>query len=444
MSMTTKNIPNHTSQSCLEEIERAFYPCVAIASTMKEVADIICDRKSKALVILVDFSADIQQSYEQFEKMITANRKLVWIALLERRHHKDDECRLLLSAYFYDFHTYPIDSIRLGGSVGHAIGMANFKAACQYSEPRATSLLIGQSQVMQELREKILRLSHCRLPVMVTGPTGTGKELVARELHLSSMGADHPFVAVNCGAIPAQLIQSELFGHVKGAFTGACERRLGKIEAANGGTLFLDEVGELPLEAQVVLLRFLEEGIIDVIGSNKPVKVDVRIIAATNIELEHSVAKGVFREDLYYRLNVVRLYTSPLCQRKEDILLLANHFLAEQRLTSVIGFSLEAQQKMVAYGWPGNVRELRNKILRATALCRGGLIDIDGLDLTDEAVLNAVDECDETLKSARQASERHLLLRMLTRYPEQYDEIAQRLDVSRATLYRLLQKYGLS
>lgn len=284
-----------------------------------------------------------------------------------------------------------------------------------------------------------MRLQHCRLPVLVTGPSGTGKELVARELHYSTFGEESPFVAVNCGAMPHQLIQSELFGHVKGAFTGAQHHKIGKIEAADGGTLFLDEIGELPLEDQATLLRFLQEQCIEAVGSHLSRRVDVRIIAATNIDVEQAVASGGFRMDLYYRLNVVRLRTPALCERAEDIQLLADDILAEVRGGRVLSFTRKARQAMQSYGWPGNVRELRNRVQRAVVMCSGPFIEADDIELTNMDSLLL----DGSLKAVREAAERQALQRTLARFPDQLEEVARTLDISRATLYRLLDKHDL-
>ncbi len=273
----------------------------------------------------------------------------------------------------------------------------------------------------------------------MTGPSGTGKELVARELHYSTFGEESPFVAVNCGAMPHQLIQSELFGHVKGAFTGAQHHKIGKIEAADGGTLFLDEIGELPLEDQATLLRFLQEQCIEAVGSHLSRRVDVRIIAATNIDVEQAVASGGFRMDLYYRLNVVRLRTPALCERAEDIQLLADDILAEVRGGRVLSFTRKARQAMQSYGWPGNVRELRNRVQRAAVMCSGPFIEADDMELTNMDSLLL----DGSLKAVREAAERQALQRTLARFPDQLEEVARTLDISRATLYRLLDKHDL-
>jgi two-component system response regulator AtoC len=249
--------------------------------------------------------------------------------------------------------------------------------------------LIGKSAVMQEVFRSIERLARSRATVLVTGESGTGKELVARAIHELGPRRDGPFVAINCAAIPHELIESELFGHEKGAFTDAAERRRGRFEIASGGTLLLDEVGELDARVQVKLLRALQERRIERLGSSEPIEVDVRVLAATHRDLETDVAEGRFRADLFYRINVVPLRVPPLRERREDIRLLAEAFLAETAAESGRSLRLapEAIAALEGYAWPGNVRELQNAIEHGAALCEGERIEVEHLP---EAVAQAV------------------------------------------------------
>ncbi|MDU1142243.1 sigma 54-interacting transcriptional regulator [Aeromonas rivipollensis] len=379
------------------------------------------------------------EQHDALYSLIGQYSSSLWIGLIERDCLASEALRNLLAACFHDFHTFPLDQERLSHSLGHALGMAQLIRRHRPKMPAQLRFIQGESSAIRQLREQIMRLQHCRLPVLVTGPSGTGKELVARELHYSTFGEDSPFVAVNCGAMPHQLIQSELFGHVKGAFTGAQSRKIGKIEAADGGTLFLDEIGELPLEDQATLLRFLQEQSIEAVGSHLTRTVDVRVIAATNIDVEQAVASGGFRMDLYYRLNVVRLRTPALCERAEDIQLLADDILAEVRGGRMLSFTHKARQAMQSYGWPGNVRELRNRVQRAAVMCSGPFIEADDMELTNMDSLLL----DGSLKAVREAAERQALQRTLARFPDQLEEVARTLDISRATLYRLLDKHDL-
>ncbi|MNJ14045.1 Transcriptional regulatory protein ZraR [compost metagenome] len=379
------------------------------------------------------------EQHDALYSLIGQHSSSLWIGLIERDCLASEALRNLLAACFHDFHTFPLDQERLSHSLGHALGMAQLIRRHRPKMPAQLRFIQGESSAIRQLREQIMRLQHCRLPVLVTGLSGTGKELVARELHYSTFGEDSPFVAVNCGAMPHQLIQSELFGHVKGAFTGAQSRKIGKIEAADGGTLFLDEIGELPLEDQATLLRFLQEQSIEAVGSHLTRNVDVRVIAATNIDVEQAVASGGFRMDLYYRLNVVRLRTPALCERAEDIQLLADDILAEVRGGRMLSFTHKARQAMQSYGWPGNVRELRNRVQRAAVMSSGPFIEADDMELTNMDSLLL----DGSLKAVREAAERQALQRTLARFPDQLEEVARTLDISRATLYRLLDKHDL-
>jgi formate hydrogenlyase transcriptional activator len=234
--------------------------------------------------------------------------------------------------------------------------------------------IIGQSKPLKEMFEHIVLVSRTDTTVLLLGETGTGKELIARAIHNLSPRKTKPLVKLNCAALPAQLVESELFGHERGAYTGATDKRIGKFEIANGGTLFLDEIGELPLESQVKLLRVLQEKEIERLGGNKVIKIDVRIIAATNRDLEQEMAAGRFRSDLYFRLNVFPVYVPPLRERKEDIPLLAFHFLQkmEKKLgREISGISNKVLQQLSAYEWPGNIRELEHVIERSAILCKG-------------------------------------------------------------------------
>ncbi|MNB92305.1 Transcriptional regulatory protein ZraR [compost metagenome] len=379
------------------------------------------------------------EQHDALYPLISQYSSSLWIGLIERDSLANEALRNLLAACFHDFHTFPLDQERLSHSLGHALGMAQLIQRHRPKKLAQLRFIQGDSPPIRQLREQIMRLQHCRLPVLVTGLSGTGKELVARELHYSTFGEDGPFVAVNCGAMPHQLIQSELFGHVKGAFTGAQSRKIGKIEAADGGTLFLDEIGELPLEDQATLLRFLQEQSIEAVGSHLTRSVDVRVIAATNIDVEQAVASGGFRMDLYYRLNVVRLRTPALCERAEDIQLLADDILAEVRGGRMLSFTHKARQAMQSYGWPGNVRELRNRVQRAAVMSSGPFIEADDMELTNMDSLLL----DGSLKAVREAAERQALQRTLARFPDQLEEVARTLDISRATLYRLLDKHDL-
>ena len=302
--------------------------------------------------------------------------------------------------------------------------------------------IITKSSKMQRMIELIKVVAKSNATVLITGESGTGKELVARALHSQSHRQSKPFVAVSCAALPESLLESELFGHEKGSFTGAYARKKGKFEFANGGTLFLDEIGEMSANIQVHLLRVLEEKEFSRVGGNEPIKVDVRVVSATNKDLRKAIEKGEFREDLYYRLNVVPIELPPLRERKEDIPLLARHFLnkfALENKKEVSEFSPEATEFLLGYDWPGNVRELENAIERAAILAKDSLITI--ADLPQENMSLARSTMPE--KNLREVEKEHIL-DVLGETGGNYSEAARLLGITRMTLYKKAREYSFS
>ena len=258
----------------------------------------------------------------------------------------------------------------------------NIELRRMLKEGGAQDSIVGKSEVMRQTLETARQVAQSRATVLLTGESGTGKEVFANAIHRWSDRAGKPMIKLSCAAIPETLLEAELFGHEKGAFTGAVNRRRGRFEAAHGGTLFLDEVGEMPLSVQVKLLRVIQEGVFERLGSNDPIEVNVRLLAATNADLEQMVADGTFREDLYYRLNVINIEVPPLRARAGDIELLASAFLkkaCEVNNKDIVGFTPEATEALERYGWPGNVRELENCVERSLVLCRGDMIGADVL-----------------------------------------------------------------
>jgi len=306
--------------------------------------------------------------------------------------------------------------------------------------------IIGASPSLKALLDKVEKVAIRDTSVLITGESGTGKELIAQAIHYNSPRRDKRFVAINCGALPESILESELFGYKKGAFTGAAEDRMGLIEAADGGTLFLDEVGNLPMNVQKTLLRFLQEREFLRIGDNKPTRVDVRILSATNSELLAEVERGIFREDLYYRFNVVNLHLPPLRERREDIPLIAAHFIALQNQefgTRIKGLSPEAARAAAAFGWPGNIRQLKN-VIEACMTLEGGetialgtlaqFIEVDGFDSG---------AADDDYTSALARFEIEYLRDLLQKRGGNIDEVARIAGMNMATVYRKLKKYGL-
>jgi transcriptional regulator with GAF, ATPase, and Fis domain len=298
--------------------------------------------------------------------------------------------------------------------------------------------IIGVCPSMMEVFRKLQKVATTDISVLITGETGTGKELIAHELHRRSNRASGPFVVINCGAIPENLIESELFGHVKGAFTGAVTSRPGKFQVADKGTLFLDEIGELPLNLQVKLLRALQERIVFRVGDSKPEKVDIRIVAATNRVLEEEIRAGRFREDLYYRLNVVNLFLPPLRERGDDVLIIAKALLskyADELHSQVQGFTPQALAAIKKSAWPGNIRQLENRLKKALVLCERKLLDVDDLELgaASEAPILP-------LEKAKEEFQRRYVLEILERNNGNRTQTARDLGVDPRTIFRYLER----
>ena len=312
-------------------------------------------------------------------------------------------------------------------------------------------VMVGESHIMRELREQIAMVAQTNGRVLIYGENGTGKELVARSVHALSRRRGGPFIEVNCAAIPEELIESELFGHVKGAFTGAVSDRRGRFEAADGGTIFLDEIADMSLKTQAKVLRALQEQVIDPVGGSSSVKVDVRVLAATNKDLPTEIRAGRFREDLYFRLNVIPVFVPPLRDRDEDVPRLAEHFMAE--LAREYGrrpkaWDPGALAALRSYGWPGNVRELRNVIERLLIIVPGDTITVDHLTFL-EGVVKAGEAGAAAgpvlpLHEARERFERDYILRTLAEQQGNISRTAEVLDVERSNLYRKMRAFGIA
>jgi len=302
--------------------------------------------------------------------------------------------------------------------------------------------ILGTSRPMVELMAMVDKVAHSEAPVLITGESGTGKELIARALHERSARARGPFVAINCGAIPENLLESELFGHEKGAFTGAHALNKGKIEYADGGTLLLDEIGEMPLQLQVKLLRFLQERTVERVGGHKPIEVDVRVVSATNMDLQEAISAKVFREDLYFRLNTVQLHLPPLRDRGNDAVLIAKAVVKryEEENDTKVNLTREAIDAISAYDWPGNVRELENRLHRAVIVSNGERITPTDLELSGrEEGPTSLD-----LRAARERVEREVIVKALEKHNGNVSRASVELGTSRPTLHHLLNKYEIT
>jgi two-component system, NtrC family, response regulator len=363
-------------------------------------------------------------------------------------HGERDSALRAIAEGAWDFYAKPIDIDALGLIVArafhvHALEAENRRLAAQ-AATSGTGGIVTAAPEMLKVTRTIERVASADVSVMLLGASGTGKELLARGLHDASPRAGGTFVAINCAAIPETLLESELFGHEKGAFTGAIKTTEGKIEQASGGTLFLDEIGDVPLPLQVKLLRFLQERVIERIGGRKPIAVDTRIVCATHQDVDAMVADGRFREDLYYRLAEIVVRIPSLSQRSGDAVLLARHFLrhhAAQMKLPVRGFTPDALAAIEAWGWPGNVRELENRVKRAVIMADAShvtAIDLDLDNMEEDAEPLAIN-----LRAIREAADRAAIRRALARAEGNISGTARLLGISRPTLYDLMKAYDL-
>ena len=354
----------------------------------------------------------------------------------------------------YDFIEKPFDNDKLILTVNRAIEHSRMKNEISVLQKRlsaAKQTIVGESPALKQMLAQIYKVAKTDVTVLVFGESGTGKELVAKTLHENSLRSEKSFVAVNCGAIPVSLMESELFGHEKGAFTDAKESRAGIFEQANGGTLFLDEIGELPMDAQVKLLRVLEDRTVTRIGSKKAIPIDVRIVAATNRNLEEEVLKGRFRLDLFYRLNVFIVQIPPLRERKEDIPLLVDFFINKYNHllnVKIRSISKEAMDYIQEYDWPGNVRDLENAVQSAMILSSGGFIDSEQLPLRVKGYPQGIpltinDMAENGFKEVNAQVERELIAEALKKNNYNRTLTASALNISRKTLFNKMKRYGL-
>ena len=394
---------------------------------------------------LVVFDSLAPAYREEIEQLISATPATEWIAIVTPETIGSKALQAFILNAFHDFHTLPIDPKRLAMSIGHACGRAGLRLAlADPDEASGRFGIIGTSPVMINFFRQLEKVVDADLPVLIGGESGTGKELVAKAIHGQSSRSKKPFVVVNCAAIPTHLIQAELFGYEKGAFTGATERKIGKIEAANGGLLFFDEIGDLPPDLQGNLLRVLQERTITRLGSTQAIPVDFRLVAATHVDLHEAILAKRFREDLFYRLNVIHLQLPPLRERGGDVGLLAETVLRNFASTTpkcrVVGFTAEALRTINSYHWPGNVRELINRVRRGVIMSEGKLLGsgdmgFEAADLEPPAV---------TLEAARASFERDIVETGLRANSNNVSRTARQLGISRVTLYRVMNKLNIA
>lgn len=403
--------------------------------------------------VLTDVRMGKVNGIEAMKQILSYNPSLPVILMTAYSSVETAVDALRIGAYDYLIKPLDFDALKetLKKAIDHSrMGVENRELRRQLSEENASSEILGRSPAITSMLSMIRTVAPTEATVLITGESGTGKELVARALHAQSLRKSEPLVIVNCAALAETLLESELFGHEKGSFTGADRRREGRFKQADRGTLFLDEIGEMPIGVQAKLLRALQQGDIQRVGSDKSEHVDVRVIAATNRDLRKEVEERRFREDLYFRLNVISLEVPPLRQRREDIPLLASHFLthyAERNHKNVKGFSAQCMDMLLHYDWPGNVRELQNAVERAVILCTGEYV------AGPELPVNIARLASEDLPKFSEAPsslaglpleevERRAIEETLRETGDNKSAAARKLGITRATLHKKLRKYG--
>jgi two-component system NtrC family response regulator len=423
---------------------------VLTASDRRSAIDLIRAEEPPVVTLDLGLPPDPDGVTEGFETLETILRLKPETKVIVASGHGARESALrAISSGAYDFYQKPVDIDQLGLIVRRAFQLHGIEAenrrleSCIGEDRRVLGTMITAAPEMTKVARTIERVANTDVSVMLLGASGTGKELLARGLHAASRRAQGEFVAINCAAIPENLLEAELFGSEKGAFTGAIKTTEGKIELAHGGTLFLDEVGDIPLALQVKLLRFIQERVIERIGGRKAIAVDTRIVCATHQDLPAMIQAATFREDLYYRLAEIVVRIPTLAERHGDATLIAKHFLhlfSREMNPSVKGFAPDALAAINDWAWPGNVRELENRMKRAVIMAEGKLITAEDLDLAPSA---AGDALPVNLKAAREEADRRVIRQALARTESNISSAAKLLGISRPTLYDLLKQYDL-
>lgn len=406
-------------------------------------------RKEKPAVVTLDLGlpplpAGVEEGFAVLDEILNEHGQTK-VIIVTGRGEKENALRAVEKGA-YDFFYKPIQLDELKVVLHRAFHLSQLEREQRALQRRLSGDtfegMLGICGKMQEVFTVIRKVATTDVPVLIMGESGTGKELVARAMHRLSVRQADPFIVINCGAIPENLLESELFGHEKGAFTGAHIQRKGRFEMAEGGTLLLDEIGELPLSLQVKLLRFLQERVVERVGGREQIEVDARVIAATNRDLKEAMKDGKFREDLYFRLGVILMSLPPLREREGDVILLAKAFLeryADENRKKIKGFTDQAMDAIEQYAWPGNVRELENRIKRAVIMAEGAKITPADLEMeVPRARYEGMG-----LKEARESLEKELLAKAIARNSGNLTRAAQELGVSRPTLYDLMEKFDI-
>jgi len=403
----------------------------------------------RPLVVLLDLGlpphpGDPDEGLATLSELLALER-LAKIVIITGQGEKGIALRAI-GAGAYDFLTKPVDTEELKLLLRRGFHVASLELEYRQMQTMLSGNtfagMMGSSPSIRAVFESIRKVATTDAPVLLLGESGTGKEMAARAIHQHSARKDGPFVAINCSAIPETLLESELFGHEKGSFTGAHAQRKGRFEMANGGTLFLDEIGEIPLPLQVKLLRFLQEQLIERVGGRQPIQIDARVVTATNADLKKGMTAGTFREDLFYRLAVVQIMLPPLREREGDVRLLSQFFLQQfgaQANKSGLAFDQEALRSLDRHPWPGNVRQLENCVRRAVIMCEGKRLTVRDLELAP-----ASQEVPTNLKDARENLERDMIHNALRKHSGKIAPAATELGISRPTLYDLMDKLGIA
>jgi DNA-binding NtrC family response regulator len=434
----------------LQELESSLIPVACRLHVCRSLRDALqCLKARDIAVLLLDDTAALPPDFtpERLGELMADRPLLKLVGLVAGGSPPSGQMRTLMHyGWLHDYHTLPIDPSRLAFCLGHLHGLVEMQRRATDQGPDwklGYGAILGRSPAMRALYMNIRRVAAAMTTVLITGESGTGKELVARTIHQKSSHATGQFVAINCASIPATLIESELFGYEAGAFTGASQLKRGRIEYAHKGTLLLDEIGDMPLSLQPHFLRFLQDGLVKRLGGISATRVDTRVIAATNVDLEAAIRGRRFREDLYYRLNTVTLEVPPLRDRQGDIDILADSYLKKACAKfgrSPLRFSKRSLSLMNRYRWPGNVRELASVVQRAVLLSKGPVIRPCDLGLGDDRDDLLVVP---TLAEARARFERKFIHSHLQRNQNNVQLTARELGISRVTLYRLTRRHGI-
>jgi two-component system, NtrC family, response regulator len=447
--MAQKLLVVDDDEQILKQIQWALSDIYQVVTASDRQAALAAFKREEIPVVLLDLGLpphprQAVEGLQALEEMMLLNplAKVIIVSGNSERHN----ALLAVEKGAHDIFPKPVDLDELKVVLSRVYRRLEFEMESleerKLSRHITFEQIVGSSPVMQEVLATVQKVSKTDVPVLILGESGTGKELIANAMHNQSGRKEGPFVAINCSAIPETLLESELFGHEKGSFTGASSQRKGRLEYAKGGTLFLDEIGDLAPELQVKLLRFLQEKIIERVGGREPIHVDARVIAATNQDLETAVKANRFREDLYFRLAVVKICLPPLRDRGDDVIELAEHLLvdfAKELKQPPKKFAKSAIAAMRCHGWSGNVRELQNRLKRALVLSEGPLIGPEALELqpaTDAPT-------SPTLKSARQDLERDVIVKALKDNNNNISKTARMLGISRPTLYELMSRLGI-